>query len=150
MEQGQLNWVANFIWGIADDVLRDSLHSARLHSMVGSARLPSRSRSTRGRRRIVIPAGSRSDVGRRARRVGEHSATRASRCKFLALRGGQAGAAVRPLGPGSRDPQPERRRREIQVAGDRPDRLPLIQDQPDGLAPELLVKLSPGSPAFRG
>jgi len=23
MEQGQLNWVANFIWGIADDVLRD-------------------------------------------------------------------------------------------------------------------------------
>jgi len=21
MEQGQLNWVANFIWGIADDVL---------------------------------------------------------------------------------------------------------------------------------
>ena len=23
MEQGQLTWVANFIWGIADDVLRD-------------------------------------------------------------------------------------------------------------------------------
>jgi type I restriction enzyme M protein len=23
MEQSQLNWVANFIWGIADDVLRD-------------------------------------------------------------------------------------------------------------------------------
>ncbi len=23
MEQGQRNWVANFIWGIADDVLRD-------------------------------------------------------------------------------------------------------------------------------
>jgi hypothetical protein len=23
MQQGQLNWVANFIWGIADDVLRD-------------------------------------------------------------------------------------------------------------------------------
>src|SRR5215470_14295521 len=23
MEQGQLNWVTNFIWGIADDVLRD-------------------------------------------------------------------------------------------------------------------------------
>ncbi len=23
MEQGQLSWVANFIWGIADDVLRD-------------------------------------------------------------------------------------------------------------------------------
>src|SRR5213596_1531056 len=23
MEQGQLNWVANFIWGIADDILRD-------------------------------------------------------------------------------------------------------------------------------
>jgi len=23
MEQGQLNWVVNFIWGIADDVLRD-------------------------------------------------------------------------------------------------------------------------------
>src|SRR5262245_65584860 len=23
MEQGQLNWIANFIWGIADDVLRD-------------------------------------------------------------------------------------------------------------------------------
>src|SRR5258708_33200996 len=23
MEQGELNWVANFIWGIADDVLRD-------------------------------------------------------------------------------------------------------------------------------
>src|SRR5437870_9244984 len=23
MEEGQLNWVANFIWGIADDVLRD-------------------------------------------------------------------------------------------------------------------------------
>ncbi len=23
MEQGQLNWLANFIWGIADDVLRD-------------------------------------------------------------------------------------------------------------------------------
>ena len=23
MEQGQLNWVADFIWGIADDVLRD-------------------------------------------------------------------------------------------------------------------------------
>jgi len=22
-EQGQLNWIANFIWGIADDVLRD-------------------------------------------------------------------------------------------------------------------------------
>ena len=23
MEQGQLHWIANFIWGIADDVLRD-------------------------------------------------------------------------------------------------------------------------------
>ena len=23
MEQTQLNWIANFIWGIADDVLRD-------------------------------------------------------------------------------------------------------------------------------
>jgi len=23
MEQGQLNWISNFIWGIADDVLRD-------------------------------------------------------------------------------------------------------------------------------
>jgi type I restriction enzyme M protein len=23
VEQGQLNWIANFIWGIADDVLRD-------------------------------------------------------------------------------------------------------------------------------
>ena len=23
MEQAQLNWLANFIWGIADDVLRD-------------------------------------------------------------------------------------------------------------------------------
>lgn len=23
MEQGRLNWMANFIWGIADDVLRD-------------------------------------------------------------------------------------------------------------------------------
>ncbi|MGA2957541.1 MAG: hypothetical protein ABSF48_17690 [Thermodesulfobacteriota bacterium] len=23
MEPSQLNWVANFIWGIADDVLRD-------------------------------------------------------------------------------------------------------------------------------
>jgi type I restriction enzyme M protein len=23
MEQGQLNWIANFIWGIDDDVLRD-------------------------------------------------------------------------------------------------------------------------------
>src|SRR2546422_10497079 len=23
MEQGQLNWIANFLWGIADDVLRD-------------------------------------------------------------------------------------------------------------------------------
>src|SRR5437660_4093287 len=23
MEQGDLNWIANFIWGIADDVLRD-------------------------------------------------------------------------------------------------------------------------------
>jgi type I restriction enzyme M protein len=23
MEQGQLNWITNFIWGIADDVLRD-------------------------------------------------------------------------------------------------------------------------------
>ncbi len=23
MEQRQLNWIANFIWGIADDVLRD-------------------------------------------------------------------------------------------------------------------------------
>lgn len=23
MEQGQLNWIANFIWDIADDVLRD-------------------------------------------------------------------------------------------------------------------------------
>src|SRR6266704_390785 len=23
MEQGQLNWIANFIWGIADDLLRD-------------------------------------------------------------------------------------------------------------------------------
>jgi type I restriction enzyme M protein len=23
MEQVQLNWIANFIWGIADDVLRD-------------------------------------------------------------------------------------------------------------------------------
>jgi type I restriction-modification system DNA methylase subunit len=23
MDQSQLNWIANFIWGIADDVLRD-------------------------------------------------------------------------------------------------------------------------------
>ncbi len=23
MEQGQLNWITNYIWGIADDVLRD-------------------------------------------------------------------------------------------------------------------------------
>ncbi len=23
MERNQLNWIANFIWGIADDVLRD-------------------------------------------------------------------------------------------------------------------------------
>jgi type I restriction enzyme M protein len=23
MEQSQLSWIANFIWGIADDVLRD-------------------------------------------------------------------------------------------------------------------------------
>ena len=23
MDQGQLNWITNFIWGIADDVLRD-------------------------------------------------------------------------------------------------------------------------------
>src|SRR3990172_11833067 len=23
MDQGRLNWIANFIWGIADDVLRD-------------------------------------------------------------------------------------------------------------------------------
>jgi type I restriction enzyme M protein len=22
-DQGQLNWIVNFIWGIADDVLRD-------------------------------------------------------------------------------------------------------------------------------
>ena len=26
MEQGQLNWVANFIWGIADDVLRSGTY----------------------------------------------------------------------------------------------------------------------------
>ena len=23
MDQGRLNWITNFIWGIADDVLRD-------------------------------------------------------------------------------------------------------------------------------
>lgn len=23
MEQGELSWITNFIWGIADDVLRD-------------------------------------------------------------------------------------------------------------------------------
>ena len=23
MDQNQINWIANFIWGIADDVLRD-------------------------------------------------------------------------------------------------------------------------------
>ena len=28
MEQGQLNWIANFIWGIADDVLRDFTFAA--------------------------------------------------------------------------------------------------------------------------
>jgi len=26
MEQPQLNWITNFIWGIADDVLRDLKH----------------------------------------------------------------------------------------------------------------------------
>jgi hypothetical protein len=28
MEQAQLNWIANFIWGIADDVLATSMSAA--------------------------------------------------------------------------------------------------------------------------
>ena len=33
MEQGQLNWVANFIWGIADDVLRDLYVRGKYHDV---------------------------------------------------------------------------------------------------------------------
>jgi len=29
MEQAQFNWIANFIWGLADDVLRDLYAQAK-------------------------------------------------------------------------------------------------------------------------
>jgi len=32
MEAQQLNWIANFIWGIADDVLRDLYVRGEWHS----------------------------------------------------------------------------------------------------------------------
>lgn len=34
MEQGQLNWIANFIWGIADDVLRNLYVRAKYRNSV--------------------------------------------------------------------------------------------------------------------
>src|SRR5437667_3167379 len=34
MEQGQLNWIANFIWGIADDVLRDLYVRGRYRDVI--------------------------------------------------------------------------------------------------------------------
>jgi NAD(P)-dependent dehydrogenase (short-subunit alcohol dehydrogenase family) len=34
MDQPQLNWIANFIWGIADDVLRD--HFGEPEDLVGA------------------------------------------------------------------------------------------------------------------
>ena len=37
MEQGQLNGVANFIWGIADDVLRDLYVRASQHAPLDRA-----------------------------------------------------------------------------------------------------------------
>lgn len=34
MEQGQLNWIANFIWGIADDILRDLYVRGRYRDVI--------------------------------------------------------------------------------------------------------------------
>src|SRR5688500_12345399 len=34
MEQGQLNWIANFIWGIADDVIRDLYVSGKYSDVI--------------------------------------------------------------------------------------------------------------------
>jgi type I restriction enzyme M protein len=34
MENGQLNWIANFIWGIADDVLGDLYVRGRYRGVI--------------------------------------------------------------------------------------------------------------------
>jgi len=34
LEQGQFNWIANFIWGIADDVLRDLYVRGKYHDVI--------------------------------------------------------------------------------------------------------------------
>ena len=34
MEQRQLNWIADFIWGIADDVLRDIYSRGKYHDII--------------------------------------------------------------------------------------------------------------------
>jgi type I restriction enzyme M protein len=34
MDQPQLNWIANFIWGIADDVLRDVYESPKYRDII--------------------------------------------------------------------------------------------------------------------
>ena len=43
MEPGQLNWINNFIWGIADDVLRDLYVRGKYRDVI----LPISSRSLR-------------------------------------------------------------------------------------------------------
>jgi hypothetical protein len=55
---------------------------------------------------------------------------------------------VRAIGLRPLHPQPQRRWRQIEVAGDGADGLVVIQDQSNGLGAKLLIELSAWAPAF--
>lgn len=42
VEQGQLNWIANFLWGIADDVLRDLYVRSKYRDLILPMTAPGR------------------------------------------------------------------------------------------------------------
>jgi len=50
--------------------------------------------------------------------------------------------------PGPRHPQPQGRRRQIEIAGNRPDRLVVIEYQAHSLVTELLIELPAWPPAL--
>ena len=68
--------------------------------------------------------------------------------QLLALHGREARLALRAIGAGLVDPESQRRRRQIQVARDGPDRLALLEDPADRLGLELIRELPARAPGW--
>ena len=77
---------------------------------------------------------------------------RNSRLSLRSCASSARSSVVRPVRPFVRSARAcrtqlrQRRRRQIELAGDRADRLAFVQDQPDGAGPELVRELPPYPP----